>query len=119
MCDTIHVVTFTGKTRPGFTSGTSPPVASLRTRSYVSLIGIYQNSEEKEGRNKEKESWKSDWLFKRGQFCLDKTKMKFRNDWISLKKINSLHIWEDIGDHEKAVLLNTFMFLTLNVTKHN
>lgn len=46
----------TGKTRPGFTSGAFHPVASLRTRSYVSLIGIYQNSREYEGRKKEKES---------------------------------------------------------------
>ena len=58
--ETTHVVTFTGKTRPGFSSGAFHPVASLRTRSYVNLIGICQNSRATEGWKKEKESRKSD-----------------------------------------------------------
>ena len=51
------------------------PVASLRTRSHVSLPGIYQDSGARERRKKEKEPWKTDWLFKKGQFHQDKTEM--------------------------------------------
>lgn len=49
--ETTHVVTFTGKTRPGFSSGAFHPVASLRTRSYVNLIGITQG-QQRDGRRK-------------------------------------------------------------------
>lgn len=71
------------------------------------------------GRKEEGKGVQKIWLIiQKRPFYLDKTKIKFGNDWINLKKIDSLRYWEDIGDHEKVVSLNTSSYSIFNVTKH-